>query len=224
MDGVITKFLGASGEFELASASARFSFSAHLEVGFGVGSDDFAEEFSELGGMFSFFESVTLIGFRDFRIAFAFSLTAHRKVHTNFGALSGKVFAKTFDDFSVFNFAVADRVNGGVTGRGGFGLFLEFGSRSSTLRTLSRSGVAFINVTTNFADELFLRRHVSGLSHKKERYRRPIITRRLPSPNAAFVSRIVSVCRNSSLQTLNVTIQIAPMMDLFSTIIPQIYF
>ena len=43
MDGVITKFLGASGEFELASASARFSFSAHLEVGCGVGGDDFAE-------------------------------------------------------------------------------------------------------------------------------------------------------------------------------------
>ena len=70
MNRVEVGSLGSLGEVCLAFGCAEFSFDSHFEVLLcGIG-DYFAEQFSELGSVFSFFIGSLFIIHADFRIAF----------------------------------------------------------------------------------------------------------------------------------------------------------
>ena len=149
MDGIVTEFFGAFGEVKFTGAGTAFGFSTHLQIFLGAGGEDFAEEFGKFGGVFGFFKGVAFVGFGDFGVAFAFSLTAHGEVHTDFAALTLKVGFETGDDFGIDAFGGGDDVFASVAL--GAGDRFEFSSRSFALGAVGRSFITFVDLTANGA-------------------------------------------------------------------------
>lgn len=73
MDSIVSEFFGATSYTHLVGIGSGFCCHTLFKVGFGV-PYNIAEKFSEFRSMFSFFPSVTLECFSDFRISFAVSL------------------------------------------------------------------------------------------------------------------------------------------------------
>ncbi len=155
MDGIVAEFLSALGQSKLAFGSASFGSHTEFQVLLGVRIDDFAQEFSKLGGMFSFFESDTLVSFGHFRESFAVRLATHRKVHAHFGTFSSKVLAQSLHHFGIQTLSDTDLVlvcpDNLATGRL-FDLFEELALRSVALRAFIRSFRTHVDVTANFAN------------------------------------------------------------------------
>ena len=156
VDGVVAEFLRLHGDGQLAFAGAGFGFVALLEVGLGV-PDHLAEQFGDAGGMVGLLEGVALEGIGDFRITFAFSLTAHGKVHADFGAFSGKVFLKAGPDFRVAAFGHAEFMLAGPLGLAFFFLYFdELFSLGVAYGAFSGRVFAFVDVSAYEAAEFFL--------------------------------------------------------------------
>ena len=152
--GVETELFRLLRDFELAGAGAVFGFHALGQVGLRAGSDDFAEEFGELGGVFGLFERDALVGFGDLGIAFAVRDAAHGEVHADFGAFAGKVGVETIHDLLVVDFAVADAVNSGERHVGLIGLGDELGGGSLALGAEFGGIVAFVDIAADLANVL----------------------------------------------------------------------
>ena len=154
MDGVVAEFLRTLGEFELAGAGAVFGVAAELDVLLRAGGEDFAEQFGELGGVFGLFESVTLEGVGDFRIAFALGLTAHGEVHADFRAFAGEVGLEAFDDLRVRVGGDADGVLASPLQIFRFFNF-EFRAGALALGAERRGLVTFVDITADGAYKTF---------------------------------------------------------------------
>ena len=111
------------------------------------------EKFGEFSGVLSLFESITLECFCDFGIAFAISLTAHGKVHADFGAFAVEVSVEVGDHLLVATFCNAylmfgDELEGFIGSKlaecrfGGMAEGAFFGSL-----------VAFVDITADGADK-----------------------------------------------------------------------
>jgi hypothetical protein len=147
MDGIVAQLFGPFGQIKFTGTGTALGFRTHLQILFGAGSEDFAEQFGKFGGVFGFFKGVTFVGFGDFGIAFTLGLTAHGQIHTHFAALALKVGFQTGDDFRIDTLGRGHDVFTGITlitgnrfefSRGGFALGAEFGG-----------GIAFVDVTTD---------------------------------------------------------------------------
>ena len=154
MDGVVAKFFRAFGEFELASAGAVFGIATELEVLLRTGGEDFAEQFGKFGGVFGLFESVTLVGVSDFRIAFALGLTAHGEVHADFRAFAGEVGLEAFDDLRI---RVGGNTDGVLASPLQFFGFFNFEFRAGAFALGAERGglVTFVDITADGANKTF---------------------------------------------------------------------
>ena len=152
VDGIEVEFLGALGDAGFVFAGTGFSVHALFEVGLGV-PNAVAEEFGKLGSVFSLFPSITLESFGYFGIAFAVGLAAHGEVHTHFGAFAVEMSVEILYHFFVAAFGYADFVLSHERETAFFRKFFELGSRNATHRAFFGSVFAFVNVTTNGANE-----------------------------------------------------------------------
>ncbi len=155
VDGVVAEFLGTLGESKLAFGSTCFGGNTKFQVLFGIRIDHFAQKFSELGSVFSFFESDALVSFSNFRESFAVCLTAHRKVHAHFGTFSRKVLAESLHHFGIQALSDTDFVfvsPDNLPCRRLFDLFEELALRCMALRAFIRSFRTHVDVTANFAN------------------------------------------------------------------------
>lgn len=157
VDGVVAEFFGALCKGKFAFGGACFGCHAELEILLGVRPDDFTEEFCKFGCVFGFFEGYTLVGFRDFREAFAISLAAHREVHAHFGTFAIEVFAQALYDFGVQALSDTNLVLVGPIDGSSFCfyLFKEFALRGVTLWTFIWCFWAHMDVTADFANPYF---------------------------------------------------------------------
>ena len=152
MNGVVAEFLGALCDHQLALTGALFGICAHLDILLRIGRDNLTEKLGKLCGVLSLLERVTLESLGDFRISVALRLTAHGKVHSDFGALAHEVVLETLHDLCVFNLACANLVLASPNLlSGGHFLNLELRTQSTALRALLGGGIAFMDVTANGA-------------------------------------------------------------------------
>ena len=145
MDRIQVEGLCSLGKIGLAHRSSILSFDSHLKVLLRGIRQDFAQKLRELGGMLCLFISCLLPVQADLRIALAECHAAHRKVHADLGALSGKVGAKIFLDIFRNIRCDADYVLSCPCHL--IFLLRELGCRSLTYRTCFRSCISLIHIT-----------------------------------------------------------------------------
>ena len=152
VDGIEVGFLSVGGNTHLVFVGTGLGKHTLVKVGLGV-PYAVAQQFGELGSVFSFFPSVALEGFCDFRIAFAVGLTAHGEVHAHFGAFAHEMGVEVLYHFGVAAFGYTDFVfchefNGFFLGE-----FFEFALGGAAEGAFFGSFVTFVNITANCADE-----------------------------------------------------------------------
>ena len=155
VDGIQVQGLGTCGDALLVFASAAFGshalFQVRLRIPYAV-----AQQFGELGGVFSLFPSVTLVCLGDFGITLAVGLTAHGQIHADFGAFAHEVVVQVLDHFVIAALGYADHVFIGKYQRTIRGLFFNFhklAGRSLAEGALLGSGITFVNVTAYCTSE-----------------------------------------------------------------------
>ena len=153
MDSIEVELLCERCELFLACTCAVFGINTHLKVLLCAVRNDFAEELCELCRMLCLFKGNALVSFSDFREAFAVCLTAHRKVHADFGTLAREVLAKTFDDARVDALCRTDMML--ICELKLTRLFDKLVFWCMADRAFCRRFVAFINITANGANKLF---------------------------------------------------------------------
>jgi hypothetical protein len=108
--------------------------------------------------MICLLESIALESLGNLGIALAISLTSHSKILAYLAALAVEVCTQVVNHLlaNTLGLAVANAMNSSI---GGLTLVLqlrELRSRSLTDGALLRSSIAFIDISTNGADKLFL--------------------------------------------------------------------
>ena len=129
-------------------------YRTQLNILLGIGVNHFAQQFSKLGSMFCFFKSKSFICFSDLGITLPVGLTAHRQIHTNLCAFTGKVLAQTFHNFRVYTGSYADSMLVSPHKTLCF-LLLKFRSRRFTLWAKLWRLFSGKNVSTNRTNESF---------------------------------------------------------------------
>ena len=152
VDGVEVELFGAFSDAHLVGVCTGFSGHTFFEVGFGV-PHAVAEEFSEFGSVFGFFEGVAFESFSHFGIAFAVGLTAHGEVHANFGAFATEVSVEVGDHLFVATFGYADFVFGNELELGSGVHFFEFISANAAHGAFFGSVFTFVYETAYSANE-----------------------------------------------------------------------
>ncbi len=147
MDGIEILLFSASSEILLACASASLSLNTHFEVLLRGVCEYLTKELCELGSMLCLFMRSLLIIQSDLRISLTESDSGHSQVHADFGALAVEVSLQILDDLRIYALCDADNVL--VSPSCTFLNLVEFGCRSSALRTFLRWFWSFVNVTTN---------------------------------------------------------------------------
>ena len=112
--------------------------------------------------MIGLLECITLECLGNLRITLAVGLTSHSQILAYLAALAVKVCTQVVNHFlrDTLGLAVANAVNGCI---GGLALVLQFrelGGRSLTDWTLLGRILAFVDITTNGTDKLFLHNSV----------------------------------------------------------------
>ena len=108
--------------------------------------------------MVGLLESITLESLGNLWIALAIGLTSHSQILAYLAALAVEVCTQVVNHFlaNTLGLAVANAVNGGVSGLTLVLQFRELRCGSLTDWALLRSSIAFVDITTNGANELFL--------------------------------------------------------------------
>ena len=153
VDGVVAQLLGFGGDGQFAFAGAGFCLIALFEVGFGV-PYDLSQELCDAGGVVCLLKGIALEGIGNFRIAFAFCLAAHGKVHTHLRAFAGEVVLQTGPYFRITAFGNANHVLTGPLGLAGFFFYLyKFLCFGVTYRAFCGGIFAFVYVSAHQASE-----------------------------------------------------------------------
>ena len=157
MDSVETCSLSVLSNAELIFASTSLSSSTLLQIGLSI-PNALAQQFCETRSMVSLLKSITLESLGNLRIALAIGLTSHCEVHTDFATLAIEVVAQVLNHLfaDTLGLTITNLMNGGVGHISIFLQFRELRGRSLTDGALLGSRIAFVNITTNGADKLFL--------------------------------------------------------------------
>ena len=157
VDGIKAGSLGILGNAELILACTSLSSSTLLQVGLGI-PNALTQELSKTTGMVGLLKSITLESLSNLGIALTIGLTSHCQIHTDLTALPIEMVTEVVNHLlaHTLGFAVTDTMNGSIGNITILLQFRELGSRSLTNRALLRCSIAFIDISTNGANKLFL--------------------------------------------------------------------
>ena len=157
VDGIETGSLGVLGNTELILASTSLGSSTLLKIGLGV-PYNLAQQLSETRGVVGLLEGIALEGLGNLGITLTVSLTSHCQIHTNLTTLTIKVCTQVVDHFltNSLGLAVTNLMNGSISHISIILQFRELRGWSLTDRTLLGGILAFIDISTNGANKLFL--------------------------------------------------------------------
>ena len=153
MDGVQIQLLSALGQRHLALGGATLGLHTHLQVLLGAVGHNLAQQLRKLGRMLRLLIGGLFPVQADLRIALAVRHARHGQVHTNLGALAGKVGAQPLQDLLIHAGGHAHHM---LSRPAALGLLL-----SELIRTSPADGadlrrfLAGIHITTHAANELF---------------------------------------------------------------------
>ena len=155
VDSIQIQSLSTSCDTFLIFTCTLLSIFTFLQVSFCI-PNTVTQQFCKFRSMFSFFPSIAFESFSNFRITFTVSLTAHSQIHTNFCTFTHKVVVQIFNHFFVTTFSNTNHVLvSKFQTTFCFYHFVELRSGCFTQRTLFRSCITFMNITTNCTNKLF---------------------------------------------------------------------
>ena len=165
VDGVETGSLSILGDTELILTGTSLSSGTLLQVGLRV-PNTLAQQLCETTGMISLLEGIALESLCNLRIALTVSLTGHSQVHTNLTALSVEVITQVLNHLitHTLRLTVTNLMDGGIGHIGIILQFRELRGGSLTDWALLGSSVAFVDISTNGTDKLFLHNRICFMS------------------------------------------------------------
>ena len=146
VNSIEVKLFRTFSNSEFIGTCTRLSIHTFFEVGLCV-PNNVTKKFGKLGSMLSLFPCIAFESLGYFGITLAVGLTAHCKIHTNFGTLTHKMSIEVFNHLVVTTLCYTDNVllnKFQLT----FYKFVELIGRNSTLRASFGSCITFMNITT----------------------------------------------------------------------------
>ncbi len=152
VNGIVAKLFGTGGNLLLPHTGTILGINSHLQVGLGIGGDDFTEKLCETSRMIGLFEGDALIGFGNLGKTFTISLTAHRQIHPDLGTFTDEIGAQPLKNFSINILGHTDTV---LIGPGKIArLLFKFIGTDTANGAGRRGSISFVNVTTDLTNKL----------------------------------------------------------------------
>jgi len=157
VNGIEAGSLGILGNTELVLAGTSLSSSTLFQIGLRI-PYNLTQQLCKTTGVVSLLESIALERLGNLRIALAVSLTGHSQILTNLATLAIKMSTQVINHLfaDALGLAVTNLVNGSIGHVGIVLQFRELAGRSLTNGALLGSSIAFVDISTNGADKLFL--------------------------------------------------------------------